>query len=61
MDNIIDLLVPFGARRLPHDSYLVSSYLLPNGVQMTVTNLTGSTNGTPYIEIELRPWGPVEK
>ena len=61
MDNIVDLLAPFGARRLPHDSYLVSSYLLPNGVQMTVTNLTGSTNGTPYVEIELRPWGPVEK
>ena len=61
MDNIVDLLAPFGARRLPHDSHLVSSYLLPNGVQMTVTNLTGSTNGTPYVEIELRPWGPVEK
>ena len=61
LDNIVDLLAPFGARRLPHDSYLVSNYLLPNGVQMTVTNLTGSTNGTPYVEIELRPWGPVEK
>jgi hypothetical protein len=61
LDNIVDLLAPFGARRLPHDSYLVSNYLLPNGIHMTVTNLTGSTNGTPYVEIELRPWGPVEK
>ncbi len=61
LDSIVDLLAPYGARRLPGDSYLVSSYLLPNGVWMTVTNLTGSTNGTPYVEIELRPWGPVEK
>ncbi|MGB8226402.1 MAG: hypothetical protein WCE45_06000, partial [Sedimentisphaerales bacterium] len=61
LDSIVDLLAPYGARRLPHDSYLVSNYLLPNGIQMTVTNLTGSTNGTPYVEIELRPWGPVEK
>ncbi len=61
LDNIVDLLAPYGARRLPHDSYLVSNYLLPNGIHMTVTNLTGSTNGTPYVEIELRPWGPVEK
>ncbi len=61
IDSVVDLLAPYGARRLPGDSYLASRYLLPNGVQMTVTNLTGSTNGTPYVEIELRPWGPVEK
>ena len=61
LDGIVDLLAPYGARRLPDDSYLASRYLLPNGVLMTVTNLTGSTNGTPYVEIELRPWGPVEK
>jgi len=61
LDSIVDLLAPYGARRLPGDSYLASNYLLPNGIQMTVTNLTGSTNGTPYVEIELRPWGPVEK
>jgi len=61
LDSIVDVLAPYGARRLPGDSYLASNYLLPNGVQMTVTNLTGSTNGTPYVEIELRPWGPVEK
>ena len=28
---------------------------------MTVTNLTGSTNGTPYVEIMLRPQSPVTK
>ncbi|MGA9651039.1 hypothetical protein [Pedobacter sp.] len=61
LESIVDLLAPYGARRLPADSYLVSNYLLPNGIQMVVTNLTGSTNGSPYVEIELRPWGPVEK
>ncbi len=61
LDSIVDLLAPYGARRLPGDFYLASRYLLPNDVLMTVTNLTGSTNGTPYVEIELRPWGPVEK
>lgn len=61
LDSIVDLLAPYGARRLPGDFYLATRYLLPNGVLMTVTNLTGSTNGTPYVEIELRPWGPVEK
>ncbi len=61
LDSIVDLLTPYGARRLPGDFYLASRYLLPNGVLMIVTNLTGSTNGTPYVEIELRPWGPVEK
>lgn len=61
LDSIVDMLAPYGARRLPSDFYLASRYLLPNGVQMTVTNLTGSTNGTPYIEIELRPLGPVER
>ncbi|GET31317.1 hypothetical protein PbJCM13498_01800 [Prolixibacter bellariivorans] len=61
LDSIVYLLAPYGARRLPSDFYLASRYLLPNDVLMTVTNLTGSTNGTPYVEIELRPWGPVEK
>ena len=41
LDSIVDLLTPYGARRLPGDFYLASRYLLPNGVLMIVTNLTG--------------------
>ena len=61
LDSITDMLAPYGAKRLPNDFYLASHYLLPNGVQMTVTNLTGSTNGSPYVEIELTPVMPVKK
>lgn len=61
LESVVDLLASYGAKKLPSDSYLVSRYLLPKGILMTVTNLTGSTNGTPYVEIELRPWKPVEK
>jgi hypothetical protein len=60
-DKLIDLLAPYGAKKLPNDFYLASHYLLPNGIKMTVTNLSGSTNGSPYVEIELRPSEPVKK
>ena len=46
---------------MPNDFYLASNYLLPNGIKMTVTNLSGSTNGSPYVEIELTPLVPVKK
>ncbi|MBL0025443.1 MAG: hypothetical protein IPO98_10805 [Saprospiraceae bacterium] len=61
LDNIVDLLASYGAKRLPNDFYLASNYVLPNGIKMTVTNLTGSTNGSPYVEIELTPMVPVKK
>ena len=61
LDNIVDVLAPYGAKRLPNDFYLASNYLLPNGIKMTVTNLSGSTNGSPYVEIELTPLVPVKK
>jgi len=61
LDSIADILAPYGAKRLPGDFHLASRYLLPNDIQMTVTNLTGSTNGSPYIEIELRPSEPIAK
>ena len=61
IDNIVDALAPYGAKRLPNDFYLASNYLLPNGIKMTVTNLSGSTNGSPYVEIELTPLAPVKK
>lgn len=55
LDGIVAALARFGARKLPGEHALVSNYVLPNGVSMTVTNLTGSTNGTPYVEIMLAP------
>jgi pectate lyase len=61
LDRIAGALARFGARKLPDEHPLVSNYALPNGVIMTVTNLTGSTNGTPYVEIMLRPAEPVRK
>jgi pectate lyase len=59
--EVASVLAPFGARRLPSDHALVSTYALPNGVVMTVTNYTGSTNGTPYVEVMLTPAAPVRK
>jgi pectate lyase len=61
LDRIATDLGRFGAHRLPGEHALVSSYALPNGVTMTVSNLTGSTNGTPYVEIMLTPAGPVQR
>lgn len=61
LDALADRLARFGAKREPSGFYLASSYLLPNGVKMTVTNLSGSTNGTPYVEITLTPQSPVTK
>ena len=61
LDGIAGSLARFGARKLPGDHPLVSTYALPNGVIMTVTNYTGSTNGTPYVEIALTPAEPVRR
>ena len=55
------MLARFGAKRVPSGFYLASCYLLPNGVKMTVTDYTGSTAGTPYVEITLTPQSPVKK
>ena len=61
LDALADTLARFGARRETCASALVSCYLLPNGVRMTVTDLSGSTNGTPYVEISFTPQHPVRK
>lgn len=61
LDGLVESLERFGARKQGSEHPLVSSYALPNGVVMTVTNLTGSTNGTPYVEIMLTPAEPVRK
>lgn len=61
LDGIAEALARFGARKRPGEHPLVSTYALPNGVVMTVTNFTGSTNGTPYVEIMLTPAEPVRK
>lgn len=61
LDSIASSLERFGARKLPNEHALVSNYALPNGIVMKVTNLTGSTNGTPYVEIMLTPAQPVRK
>lgn len=59
LDEAVLRLARFGARRLGSDHPRVARYELPNGVLLTVTNLTGSTNGTPYVEIMLTPTEPV--
>jgi len=61
LDHAATSLARFGARKLPSEHPLVSTYALPNDVLMTVTNLTGSTNETPYVEIMLTPAEPVQK
>lgn len=61
LDALATALAPSGAHKLPAGHPLVSAYALPNGVTMTVTNLTGSDNGSPYVEIALSPSEPVRK
>lgn len=61
LEGVAEALARFGARRLPAGHPLVSAFALPNGVVMTVTNYTGSTNGTPYVEIMLTPAEAVRK
>jgi len=61
LDSIATQLSPLGARKLESDHYLVSRYALPNDVILTITNLSGSTNGSSYVEIMLTPTGPVKK
>ncbi|MDQ8199712.1 hypothetical protein QEH56_16235 [Pelagicoccus enzymogenes] len=61
LNDVAIKLAPWGARKLPSEHPLVSNYSLPNGVNMTVTNLTGSTNETPYVEIMLTPAKPLAK
>lgn len=61
LDQLTSALARFGAHQLPGEHPLVSTYALPNDVIMTVTNLTGSTNETPYVEIMLTPAEPVRK
>lgn len=61
LDSIVVRLAHLGAEKLESDHYLVSRYALPNGVNMTVTNLSGSTNGSSYVEIMLIPTNPVKK
>ena len=61
LDSLATALQPFGAKKEEGGHHLVSSYLLPNGVRMTVTNLSGSTNGSPYVEIMLTPEKPVAR
>ena len=57
IDSLVVALQPFGAKKEDRSHYLVSDYLLPNGVRLTVTNLSGSTNGSPYVEVALAPEG----
>ncbi len=61
LDSIAIELARFGAKKLWSDSYLVSRYEFPNGVIMTVTNLTGSTNGSSYVEIMLTSTESIKK
>lgn len=61
LDAVASSLAPFGAQRVLTDHPLVTAWELPNGVTMTVTNYTGSTNGTPYVEIALTPTKPVAR
>ena len=61
LDALATTLAPFGARKLPAAHPLVSTYALPNGVTLTVTNLTGSDNGSPYVELTLTPAEPIRK
>jgi hypothetical protein len=61
LDGVAGALTRFGARKLPSEHPLVSRYALPNHVVMSVADYTGSTNGTPYVEITLVPAEPVRR
>ncbi|MCD7901962.1 MAG: hypothetical protein LUH22_19555 [Bacteroides sp.] len=61
LDSIVVRLAGLGASKLESDHYLVTRYALPNNILMTVTNLSGSTNGSSYVEIMLTPAAPVKK
>lgn len=61
LNALAEALAPFGARREPCASVLVACYRLPNGVHMRVTDFSGSTNGTPYVEIALGPPSPLHR
>lgn len=62
LNGIADRLIAYGAVEVEAgDHFLVRNYQLPNGITMRVTNLSGSTNGTPYVEVTLQPTSPVAK
>ncbi len=61
LDSMVLSLKRYGAKKMESNSYLATVYRLPNDVVLTVTNLTGSTNGTPYVELMLTPRAPVKK
>lgn len=61
IDAAVATLAPFGAHRLPAAHPLIASYMLPHGTTMTVTNYTGSCNGSPYVEIVFAPTEPVQR
>ncbi|MCD8185729.1 MAG: hypothetical protein LUD68_04515 [Rikenellaceae bacterium] len=61
LEEMVRRLENAGACRLESPHHRVSRYRLPHATVMTITDLTGSTNGSSCVEIMLAPEFPVEK
>jgi pectate lyase len=52
---LVTALKPYGAAQLDFKHPSISKYLLPGGTILTVSNFSGSLNGSPYVELTLEP------
>jgi pectate lyase len=55
LGRLITALKPYGTVELDFRHPSIHKYLLPGGTILTVSNFSGSLNGTPYIELALEP------
>lgn len=53
--KLVGSLNQYGAKELDFKHPSIHKYLLPGGTILTASNLSGSLNGTPYVELTLEP------
>ncbi|WP_187263724.1 hypothetical protein [Pontibacter beigongshangensis] len=59
ISQVVKALAPYGAKELPFNHPKIKKYLLPEGIVLTVSDYSGSTNGTVYIQLTLEPEQPI--
>ncbi|WP_114778788.1 hypothetical protein [Botryobacter ruber] len=60
IDRMVQALAPYGAKELPFRHPKIKKYLLPEGTVLTVSDYSGSTNGTVYVQLTLEPEQPIK-